>query len=200
MTQSIQAKNRRGFEVAALRHARIVSANRQEGCVVKKGETIQKLVLFGAMTLGALLIADGYLRARAFIDRVDAADRNIALLNNEVEYLRVQLDVAPRPATPAAPFQAAQVPVIAGASQPLALPLPEPMRLPLPAQDRPQRLARTKDDPGLTRSDELAKADAVPDDGKVVLMRDAKESKSAAPPAQQEAATSTVNVKLWAQK
>ena len=165
---------------------------------MKKGELIQKLVLFGAMTVGALLIAESYIQARAFVGRVDAADGQIAQLKQEVEYLRVQLDVSPRPIAQLAPQP---VQAIAMAPQSLTLPLPEPMRFPSAGTERPPRQSRGKDAPAPGTKDELEKADAVPDDGKVVLMKDAKESKPALAPAQQqEVAAPTVDVKLWTKK
>lgn len=161
-----------------------------------KGEKIQKLVLFAAMSVGALLIAEGYLRVRGFVDRVDAAGRQIAVLKQEVDFLRVQLDVAPR-------LGVYQPPVLAAApstQQQFVLPIPEPMRFSPAAQERLPKMARVKDAPALTSSESPAKADAVPDDGRVVLMKDAKEPKVAAAPAQQAVAMPAVDVKLWPKK
>jgi len=166
-----------------------------------KGEKIQKLVLFGAMIVGALLFAEGYLRVRTFVDRVDAADRQLVSLKQEVDFLRVQLDVVPRPGVVAASMVAATPQMQPQPQQPpLALPIPEPMRLPVP-QERPQK-ARVKDAAVLPAGDEPAKAEDAPDDGKIVLLKDVKESKAApAPgPAPQAVATPTVDVKLWPKK
>jgi hypothetical protein len=157
---------------------------------VKKGETIQKLVLFGAMAVGAVLVAEAYLQARAFVARVDRADRQISLIKQEVNALRVQLDVTP-------PLSVQAGPVLATAPQPIALPIPEPMRLPLPAPERQQRPARTKDVVQNVSSDERPKTDAVPDDGKVVLL---KEPKGAPAPAATPAAEAAVDVKLLVKK
>jgi len=158
--------------------------------VVKKGETIQKLVLFGAMAIGAVLVAEGYLQARAFVARVDKADRQISSLKQEVEALRVQLDVTPQPSLQPGP-------VFAAAPQPVALPIPEPLRLPLPAPERQQKAARVKDVAQNVSSDEQPKTEAVPDDGKVVLM---KEPKGSPAPAATPAAAATVDVKLLVKK
>jgi hypothetical protein len=157
-----------------------------------KREAIQKLVMFGAMTFGALLIAEGYLRARAFVDRVNTADHQIALLRHEVEALRVQVDETPRGSGQPTTMLAA-VP----APSPLVLPIPEPMRLPVAAPERPQKAGRVKDTPALAVAPEPAKSDPVPDDGKIVLMKD---TKAAPASAQQVAGAATVDVKLWAKK
>lgn len=157
---------------------------------MKKGEAIQKLVLFGVMALGAVLVAEGYLRARAFVERVDNADRQISLLKQEVNFLRVQLDVTPQPRVEPAP-------AIAAVSTPPFLPVPEPMRLPLPAPERPQKSARVRDVAQNVANDEQPKVDAVPDDGKVVLM---KETKSSPAPAATSAAAASVDVKLLVKK
>lgn len=160
---------------------------------MKKGETIQKLLLFAAMSAGALLVAEGYLRARAFVDQVNAASHEIALLKHEVESLRVQVDVTPRPAGQQSPEPLALAQV---QPQPYVLPIPEPMRFPAAPQVRQQKQVHTNAIAAAAVADEPEKADAVPDDGKVVLM---KETKAAAAPAAQ-VATPTVDVKLWAKK
>jgi len=174
-----------------------------------RGEKIQKLVLFGAMSLGALLVAEGYLRVRAFVDRVDATDRQVAVLKQEVEFLRVQLDVVPRAGLPAALTVAPQTqpqPEPQLQPHPTFLPIPEPMRVSPAGQDRTIKAVRTKDAAALEIRDEPAKAEAVPDDGKIVLMKDVKEPKAAASPAAPSVAappavaTPTVDVKLWPKK
>jgi hypothetical protein len=157
---------------------------------MKKGETIQKLVLFGVMAIGAVLVAEAYLQARAFVARVDKADRHISLLKQEVDALRVQLDMTLRPV-------AQPGPLLAAAAQPAALPIPEPMRLPLPAPERRQKLARAKDVAQNAGGDEPPKSDAVPDDGKVVLL---KESKVSPTPAATPATVAGVDVKLLVRK
>lgn len=173
-----------------------------------KGETIQKLVLFGTMSVGALLVAEGYLRVRAFVDRVDATDRQVAVLKQEVDFLRVQLDVVPRPGVQplaSAPAPQAQ-PQPQPASHPIFLPIPEPMRFPPAGQDRAIKAVRIKEGAAPEINDEAAKADAIPDDGKIVLMTAVKEPKAvaapAAPPgaAPTTVATPTVDVKLWSKK
>lgn len=166
-----------------------------------KGEKIQKLVLFGAMIVGALLVAEGYLRVRTFVDRVEAADRQLVALKQEVDFLRVQLDVVPRPGVVAAPMVAATPQLqFQPPQQPLVLPIPEPMRLPVP-QERPQK-ARVKEVAVSPGGDEPAKAEGAPVDGKIVLLKDVKESKAApgAALAPQAVATPTVNVQLWPKK
>jgi hypothetical protein len=157
---------------------------------VKKGETIQKLVLFGMMAVGAVLIAEGYLRARAFVARVDSADRQISLLKQEVSALRVQFDITPRPTVQPSP-------VMAAVPQPIAFPIPEPMRLPLPIPERQHKPTHAKDTAQNSGSDEQPKADAVPDDGKIVLM---KEPKASSPPVAAPATAATVDVKLMVKK
>lgn len=175
-----------------------------------KGETIQKLVLFGTMSIGALLVAEGYLRVRAFVDRVDATDKQVAVLKQEVDFLRVQLDVVPRPgvqplAVAAAP-QAQPLSQPQPVSHPTFLPIPEPMRFSSAGQDRTIKVARTKEAAAPEINDEPVKADAVPDDGKIVLMTAVKEPKAAAAPAAPSVAapatvaTPTVDVKLWSKK
>lgn len=171
-----------------------------------KGETIQKLVLFGTMSIGALLVAEGYLRVRAFVDRVDATDKQVALLKQEVDFLRVQLDVVPRPGVEhlaLAPHSQAQP---QPAAHPTFLPIPEPMRSTSAGQDRTIKAVRTKDAAAPEINDEAAKADAIPDDGKIVLLTAVKEPKAAAAPAAPSGAapaavsTPTVDVKLWPKK
>lgn len=157
---------------------------------MKKGETIQKLVLFGAMAAGAVLVAEGYLQARAFVARVDKADRQISLLKQEVDAMRVQLDVTPHPVVQPGP-------VLATVTQPTTFPIPEPMRLPLPAPERQQKPARVKDTAQNAGGDEQPKTDAVPDDGKIVLM---KEPKAPPVPAGPPPAAGTVDVKLLVKK
>jgi hypothetical protein len=174
-----------------------------------KGETIQKLVLFGTMSVGALLVAEGYLRVRAFVDRVDATDKQVAVLKQEVDFLRVQLDVVPRPGVQ--PLALAPAPQAQPQPQPVShstfLPIPEPMRFSSAGQDRTIKAVRTKEAAAPEISDEPAKADAIPDDGKIVLMTAVKEPKAAAaaPAAPSGAApatvaTPTVDVKLWPKK
>jgi len=157
---------------------------------LKKGETIQKLVLFGAMAVGAVLVAEAYLQARAFVARVDNVDRQISLLKQEVSALNVQLDVTPQMSVQAGP-------VLAAAPQSIALPIPEPMRFPLPTPERQPKSARTKDIAQNVSSDERPKNDAVPDDGKVVLL---KETKGAPVPAATSATEAAVDVKLLVKK
>lgn len=162
-----------------------------------KGEKFQKLVLFGGMCAGALLCAEGYLQGRAFIARVGAAERQVALLKQEVEALRIQVDVTPRAASPA------PAPVIAAVPHSLMLPIPEPMRVPAAAQERSRKAPPAAEVSQVATSDQPSKTDAVPDDGRIVLMKDVKEAKGVtqAPPAGQQAvATPTVDVKLWAKK
>lgn len=162
-----------------------------------KGEKFQKLVLFGGMCAGALLCAEGYLQGRAFVARVGVAERQVALLKQEVEALRVQVEVTPRPASPA------PAPVIAPGPHSLMLPIPEPMRIPAAAHERSRKTPPAADVSQVAISDQPGKSDAVPDDGRVVLMKDVKEAKGAtqAPTAGQQAvATPTVDVKLWAKK
>lgn len=162
-----------------------------------KGEKFQKLVLFGGMCAGALLCAEAYLQGRAFVARVDAAERQVALLKQEVEALRVQVDVTPRPASPA------PAPVIAAVSPSLTLPIPEPMRIAAVAPERFRKTSPAAEASHVDASAPPGKTDEVPDDGRVVLMKDAKEAKAAtqAPSAAQQAvATPTVDVKLWAKK
>ena len=157
---------------------------------MKRSETVQKLVLFGAMVVGAVLVAEGYLQARAFVARVDRADREISLLKQEVNAFRVQLDVTPQPTMQPGPM-------LAAAPQATAFPIPEPMRLPLPVPERQQRPSRVKDTAQNTSADEQPKTDGVPDDGKIVLMKEPKASP--APPAA-PAAAATVDVKLLVKK
>lgn len=173
-----------------------------------KGETIQKLVLFGTMSIGALLVAEGYLRVRAFVDRVDATDKQVAVLKQEVDFLRVQLDVVPRPGVE--PLALAPAPQAQPQQQPVShqtfLPIPEPMRFPSAGQDRTFKAVRTKEAAAPDKDDEPAKADAIPDDGKIVLMTAVREPKTAAAPATPSGAapaavaTPTVDVKLWPKK
>lgn len=171
-----------------------------------KGETIQKLVLFGTMCVGALLVAEGYLRVRAFVERVDATDRQVAVLKQEVEFLRVQTDVLPRPGAqpPALAAMAQPQPQPQPQSHPAFLPMPEPMRFSPAGQDRRNKGVRAKEGAAPEVSDKPAKADAIPDDGKIVLMKDVKEIKAAAAPgapaASPAVATPTVDVKLWPKK
>jgi hypothetical protein len=177
-----------------------------------KGETIQKLVLFGAMSLGALLVAEGYLRVRSFVDRVDATDKQVAVLKQEVDFLRVQLDVVPRPGAQPSELAAAALAQPQPQPQPQPqsltsyLPIPEPMRFSPAGQDRTVKVVRTKETAAPDPSVEPTKADAIPDDGKIVLMKDAKEPKASAAPAAPSAAappavaTPTVDVKLWPKK
>lgn len=162
-----------------------------------KGEKFQKLVLFGGMCAGALLCAEGYLQGRAFVARVGVAERQVALLKQEVETLRVQLEVTPRPPSPA------PAPVIAAAPHSLMLPIPEPMRVPAAAPERSHKTPHSPEGVQVATGDQPGKSDAVPDDGRIVLMKDVKEAKGAtqAPTAGQQAvATPTVDVKLWAKK
>lgn len=156
---------------------------------MKRSETVQKLVLFSAMAAGAVLVAEGYLQARAFVARVDSADRQISLLKQEVNALRVQVDVTPQPTVQPGP-------ILAAVPQAAAFPIPEPMRLPLPAPERRQKPARVKDT-AQTSADEQPKTDGVPDDGRIVLM---KEPKAAPAPPTAPAATATVDVKLLVKK
>lgn len=171
-----------------------------------KGEKIQKLVLFGAMSIGALLVAEGYLRVRSFVDRVDATDKQVAVLKQEVDFLRVQLDVVPRPSAPPLALAAAPQAQPQPVSHPTFLPIPEPMRFSSAGQDRTIRPVRTKEAAALEINSEPAKADAVPDDGKIVLMTAVKEPKATAGPAAPSVAapvtvaTPTVDVKLWPKK
>lgn len=173
-----------------------------------KGETIQKLVLFGAMSFGALLVAEGYLRVRSFVDRVDATDKQVAVLKQEVDFLRVQLDVVPRPGAQPSGLAAAALAQPQPQPQSLTsyLPIPEPMRFSPAGQDRTVKAVRTKEPATPDPSVEPTKADAIPDDGKIVLMKDAKEPKAAAAPAAPSTAappavaTPTVDVKLWPKK
>lgn len=157
---------------------------------MKKSEIVQKLVLFGAMAVGAVLVVESYLQARAFVARVDRADRQISLLKQEVNALRVQLDVTPLPTMQ-------HEPILATAPQATAFPIPEPMRLPLPVPERQQKPARVKDAAQNISADEQPKTDGVPDDGKIVLMKEPKASPAtpAAP-----AAAATVDVKLLVKK
>lgn len=171
-----------------------------------KGETIQKLVLFGTMSIGALLVAEGYLRVRAFVDRVDATDKQVAVLKQEVDFLRVQLDVVPRPGVQPLALAPAPQAQPQPASLPTFLPIPEPMRFPSAGQDRAIKAVRTKEAAAPEIHDEPAKGDAIPDDGKIVLMTASKEPKAAAAPAAPSGAapvtvaTPTVDVKLWPKK
>lgn len=156
---------------------------------MKRSEIVQKLVLFAAMAAGAVLVAEGYLQARAFLARVDRADREISLLKQEVNAFRVQLEVTPQPTMQPGP-------ALPAAPQATGLPIPEPMRLPLPVPERQQKPARVKDTAQNTGTDEQLKTDGVPDDGKIVLMKEPKAS-----PAQPAApAAATVDVKLLVKK
>ena len=168
---------------------------------MKKSETVQKLVLFGAMTVGALLVAEGYLRVRTFVDRVNTVDRQIVALKQEVNFLRVQFDVVPRPGVVAAPPLAATVQPQPQPLQPFALPIPEPMRISPAPQERPKN-ERAKDAAVSPSEKGAITSEAEPDDGKIVLLKDAKETKAAPAPltGSQPAAAPTVDVKLWPKK
>ncbi|UTY55876.1 hypothetical protein [Massilia sp. erpn] len=152
---------------------------------MKNGETMRKLAVSGAMAATAVLAVEGYLRARAFADRVEATQRQIALLRNELEALRVQADMTPRPAGPWAPATAAT------AGPNLVLPLPEPMRLPLPAAERQLKAPPPKAAAGAHAQ---AGVEAISDDGKVVLAQEGKPAPAAA------GAQPAVDVKLMAKQ
>jgi hypothetical protein len=156
----------RSFSQHAVR-AGIYSALNEDGeaMQIQTRERMLKIARFVAIAAGIVVLTEGYIRARDFVVQVGRSAHEIAVLQHEIETLRIELDVAPRPA-------AASALIGAQAQQPVSFPLPAPMgalALTLPAE-APRKARQSASRTG----SKAGTGDEPSDDGPVVLLSDPK--------------------------